>query len=82
MDLLERIELATTTVHTESLAFEALAEARDEIERLRAALLKYGSHEDNCRSRYPYTNVTKRPECDCGWRETLEAARVPGVDNE
>lgn len=40
-----------------------------------AAMIRYGSHMDNCRSRYPYTNVTRIHECDCGWEELKRAAK-------
>jgi hypothetical protein len=48
-------------------------ELHAEIERLRAAVLKYGQHTSMCRWRGGF-------DCDCGWDDTKRTARGRNSD--
>ena len=64
---------------------QLLAGLLDEVERLRAAMWKYGKHL-NCCAVQAYHNHHPMRSCDCGWvqiRETLAGeAKRPTVETE
>ena len=64
-DIVERLRMRAVPIG-------ATDEAADEIERLRAALDKYGEHDPSC---IAYESSRNEPSCECGWRSAREALR-------